>query len=191
MDDPNQLLVALEVFGGQLTSLIEKQGLPPTESDLCKLLVAAIRTAGMLPEESVSREYAAGSRWVDIWVVPSKTAIEVKYERPIPSGRNRPLTQQFGHLLSDFNKIRQIEASTRVVLLIADRAGASYLRKSGRSVLPLLMGDERRIDPSVIAALPQTAQRWALIQGRWSPLMARFIWRSRIGSLEGLAWAVS
>jgi hypothetical protein len=133
MDEPSHLLAALELFGGQLTSVIEKQGLPPTESDLSRILVAAIRTAGMLPDESVSREYAAGSRWIDVWVVPSKTAIEVKYERPIPSSRNRPLTQQFGHLLSDFNKIRQIEASTRVVLLIADRAGANYLRNSGRA----------------------------------------------------------
>jgi hypothetical protein len=58
---------------------------------------------------------------------PLKLAIEMKYRRPIPSGRHLPATQLFGSLLADCNKVGQVDARHRLVVYVPDELGVNYL----------------------------------------------------------------
>ena len=51
---------------------------------------------------------------------------EVKYHRPIPSGRNRPSTQLRGQVVSDFYKLALSDGKQRYMLYLADPRMAAH-----------------------------------------------------------------
>ena len=70
---------------------------------------------------------------------------EIKYHRPIPSGRNRPRTQLRGQLVSDFYKLAMSDSTHSYVLYIADPKMAAHwetampeLRSQGQNPPPSL-----------------------------------------------------
>lgn len=67
---------------------------PINEGAIQDLLALAIGEAEDLEPSRIEIEAASGGKRIDIVVRPSAAGIEIKYHRPIPSGHNRPMTQQ-------------------------------------------------------------------------------------------------
>src|SRR5206468_1728130 len=80
-------------------------------------------------------ERPLGKKRVDVSLTGWDVAIEVKYQRPIPSKKNRPSSQLYGGLLADFNKVASARATRRFVVLVIDTPGINYLNRNSRGLL--------------------------------------------------------
>lgn len=65
----------------------------PSEEGVRQDLAAALRSTLVLQADSVQYEHPTGGSRIDLWIDPSRLAIEVKFHRPIRSGHKRPVTQ--------------------------------------------------------------------------------------------------
>jgi len=180
----------LNAFARQFAAQIEGAGTPASEHAIHFCLALGFQAAHDLDPGSIVFEKPAGRGRIDLWVVPFDLLVEVKFRRAIPSGRNLPATQVFGSLLADFNKIGAAPATTRLVLLVSDKLGVSYLENSGRGLLPLHEGAARVITADDVQALPQTAAKNAVADGQWKRLETELIWKTRVAEWALLAWEV-
>ncbi len=112
IDHPNHLIVALDGFANQFRAQVDAAGPPGSEHAVHFCVALGFQAAYDLPPGSIVFERPSGQgRRTDLWVGPEPgISIEVKYNRPIPSGKNRPFTQLYGSLLADFNKLAQLRA---------------------------------------------------------------------------------
>jgi hypothetical protein len=185
------VVVGLDTFLEQFRSQLENAGPPESEHAIHFCLALGLQAAYRFPPGAIVFERRAVKGRLDLWVIPLDLAIEVKYQRPIPSGRNQPVTQLFGGLLADLNKVARSDATNRVVLYVADPIGVQYLQKSAHTLLPLILGQRSRISSEDIAALPATAASKAVEDGDWLPLTAELIWNRICEKWQAFAWQVA
>ncbi len=161
---------------------------PPSSEHAIHLLFALglVRANLALPGEIVFERRLDDRRRVDIWLRDEDIGIEVKFIRPIPSGRNLPNTQHLGGLLADFNKLARAKFTERLVILVTHTPHFRYLERNAVSVIPLGIGAECVIDLQRIAQLPQTARVAAVSDGDWQPLKVRL----RASTWHDDKWAV-
>jgi hypothetical protein len=122
---------------------------------------------------------------------PYDLAIEVKYLRSHPSGSQPARPVHYGQLLADFNKITQVPARLRLVVLAADDGYVRYIGQSGRSVLPLKAGEKALVTPSSLGRLADTPRQNAESHGPWRDLRTTLRWTSTIRGCSLLAWEVT
>lgn len=165
--------------------------LPASEAGVRDLLSAALRTALELDRAEVVVEARVGRKLLDIWVPSLRLAIEVKYHRRIPSGWNRPMTQQFGDLLADVRKLAAYsEAQARLLVLVADEPGVTHVQNKG--LLPIRDPSRRSIRAADVEGLASTARRRVAAEGPWLDVSLRRVWHDRLaGGLQGFAWEIA
>jgi hypothetical protein len=161
----------------------------PSEEGVREDLAVALRSALGQPTDSIHYEHPFGASRIDLWVAPSRQAIEVKFHRPIRSGHSRPLTQQYGALLADCQKLASADAADRLVVLVTDRAGATHLANKGQ--LPSSTGGEPCLVGTMeVEKLPTTAVGFLSYSGPWIPISVELIWRASGGPWMFFAWRI-
>ena len=191
MDSRMRYEAGLDAFAQQFRAQLANAGVPTSEHAVHFCLALGFQAAYDLAPGAVVFERPTGSGRLDLWFVPFDLVVEVKFRRPIPSGRGLPVTQVFGGLLADFNKVAQFAASSRMVLYVSDLPGIRYLERSGRGILPMSVGLSTRISPDLVATLPGTAARHAVMDGPWTPLAAELVWQDTLDGWHLLAWEVT
>jgi hypothetical protein len=73
----------------------------PLEEGVRQDVALGLRSGFGLPPRSVEFDHPSGTNRIDLWISSIRLAVEVKFHRPIRSGFNRPMTQQYGALLAD------------------------------------------------------------------------------------------
>lgn len=179
----------LEAFAEQFLAQVANAGPPSSEHAIHFCLALGFQAAYDLRPGSVVFEWPLATKRIDLWVAPLDLAVEVKYRRPIPSGRSLPATQLFGQLLADFNKVALAGARNRMVVLVTDAPGMTYLRNSG--LLPLRAGGFRNIMPEQVDGLATSASVNALSAGEWTPLAVELVWERDAAPWQLLAWRVT
>lgn len=183
-------LPGLRGFADQFRAQIRNAGVPHSEHAVHFCLALGIEAAYKFPPGSIVFERPAGAGRLDLAVAPLDLIIEVKFRRPIPSGRNLPATQLYGSLLADFNKVAHASAGNRMVVFVSDTVGVDYLRRSGRAILPLVVGTATEISPDTLASLPITARTNAVADAPWLPIRTNLLWTEVIASWSLFAWMV-
>jgi hypothetical protein len=56
-----------------------------------------------------------------------EVAMEFKFFRPIPSGKNSPMTQLLGKLVNDIYRLLHFEANTRKIIVVTDNKMKKYI----------------------------------------------------------------
>jgi hypothetical protein len=178
---------ALREFASRLDALGE---VPTNEQAVVQLLAQSIlESAAETRPVDVQFEYPTGIEFVDLVVRPDNLAIEVKFHRPIPSGKSRPLTAQFGEILNDVRKLASADATRRVLVLVTDDTGMTHLRN--KDMLPVRSPESVSVGEADIRGLAITAQRHAIPQGTsWDQVAVRLIWSQRLSFGHGIAWEV-
>lgn len=179
----------LEAFAEQFLAEMANAGPPSSEHAIHFCLALGFQAAYDLKPGAILFEWPQATKRIDLWVAPFELAVEVKFRRPIPSGRNLPATQLFGQLLADLNKVALAGARNRMVVFVTDPPGMTYLRNS--SLLPLQRGDSRDIMPEQVDGLATSASVNALSAGRWTPLAVELLWARDAPPWQLLAWRVS
>lgn len=190
MVDSYEFERGLHAFGDQFRAQIDNAGPPSSEHAVHFCLALGFQAAYDLAPGSIVFEKPLNLGRLDLWVVPIGIAVEIKYRRPIPSGRNLPATQLFGSLLADCNKIARADARTRVVVYVSDEPGINYLYRTGRGLLPLRLNERNSIEPDDIEQLPKTAATNAVADGPWVPLTAQLAWEQDFSPWRLLAWQI-
>ncbi|MCC6178142.1 MAG: hypothetical protein IT305_22800 [Chloroflexi bacterium] len=184
------LQVGLDAFAEHFRAQMDFAGPPVHEHSVHFCLAWSFQSVYQWPLGAIVFEHPAGKQQTDIWIAPLNLAIEIKYHRSIPSGHNRPHTQQFGSLLADFNKVASAPSQRRVVVMVSDTTGLAYLKNSGASLLPLHVGQSAMLAWASVAQLAQTAVASAQTHGPWVDHEAKLIWRWDWESWHALAWDV-
>lgn len=193
MDTREWLASGLDAFAAQFRAQADSAGLPGSEHAVHFCLALGLQAAWALPPGAIvfERPSGTGSR-IDLWVrEPRDLVIEVKYLRSHPSGSTPARPMHYGQLLADFNKVAQVRAGLRLVVLAADAGYVSYIERSGRSILPLRTGESASIPESALARLADTPRRKANSHGRWQHLQATLRWSARTAGCSLFAWEVA
>lgn len=173
------LAPALVLFG----ELLERRlslGIFTTEDAVrYTFFIALIQALNLCPEDIVlehNHGTIARAR-IDTWI-PSfggrAYGIEFKYDRPIPSGKNVPLTQKAGHIIKDLFRLAKIDASLgadTVFVYLATREMAGYFGNPNNGLadfFTLRTGLSLRIDSQYLASRSETLRRSA---GEITPCM--------------------
>jgi hypothetical protein len=186
-----ELLAGLDAFAKNFEAQVSAVGAPAHEHAIHFCLALGLQVAHDFPPGALVFERALGSKRIDLWVAPWDLAIEVKYQRPIPGGYNRPFPQLYGSLLADLNKVVQADAGDRLVVFVVDEPGMKYLEKNHGGILPLSVGLTTDVVESMLSRLSATASRGALTHGPWIGLRSELVWRSRAAGWHLLAWRVA
>ncbi|MXY46539.1 MAG: hypothetical protein F4Y44_06030 [Chloroflexi bacterium] len=97
-------------------------------------------------------------------VIP-EIAIEFKYHRSNPSGRNLPSTMSAGQLLADYAKLREFSSGQRIVVYLTDGEMLRYFGNSrnGLSMLLDLNGESEIFDGTlpITKTLREHAGDWS------------------------------
>jgi hypothetical protein len=166
------LTPALVLFAELLERRL-KRGVFTTEDAMrYTCFIALIQALNLQPEDIVLEQdhgEIARAR-IDTWI-PSfggcAYAIEFKYDRPIPSGKNTPVTQKAGHILKDMFRLAEIGTVPKaegVFVYLATREMAGYFSNPNNGLADLFglkMGSSLRIDSRYLAARPETLRRSA------------------------------
>jgi len=166
------LAPAIGLFG----ELIERRlnlGIYTTEDAVRYTFFAALTQALNLRPEDIVLEQDHGSiarAKIDTWI-PSlrgvSYAIEFKYDRPIPGGRNMPLTQKAGHIIRDLFRLAMIDrrlGAQAVLVYLTTREMAGYFTNPNNGLadlFELVAGSTLYIDGQYIAARPESLQHSA------------------------------
>ncbi len=166
------LVPALNLFAELLERRL-KRGAFTTEDAVRYTFFAALIEALSLRPEDIVLEHDHGGiarAKIDTWI-PSfdgyAYGIEFKYDRPIPSGKNAPLTQKAGHVLKDMFRLAKIDATLKVETIfvyLATREMAGYFGNPNNGLADLFglrAGASLRIDSRYIANRPETLRRAA------------------------------
>jgi len=125
---------AASEFADLLRIRFEK-AVPTTEDSIRYTFFAALLRAGLQPHEIVleHRHDAIAGAEIDTFIPGIGTgpgvAIEFKYDRGIPSGRNQPRTMKAGAVISDMGRLRQVRSEClRYFIYVTDEEMAIYWR---------------------------------------------------------------
>lgn len=166
--------------------------LPSSEAGVREFLAQSIRETMTLRPEEVEVEASFGAKRHDIMIHPTEIGIELKYHRRIPSGRNRPMTAQYGQLLADVRKLLSNGAlASGLLVLLTDEAGRTHL--INKHLLPAAWGRSDEITAAEVAGLANSASGPATAAGPWIDATTSLVWMAeRIGNqgLTGFAWSV-
>jgi hypothetical protein len=166
------LVPAIDLFG-ELLERRFKLGVYTSEDAVrYTFFVALIQALDLRPEDIVL-EHDHGSiarAKIDAWV-PSfggrSYAIEFKYDRPIPSGRNAPLTQKAGHIIKDMFRLAKIDTAVgaeAVFVYLTTREMAGYFSNPNNGLADLFglgTGSSLTIDNRYLLSRPETLRRSA------------------------------
>lgn len=193
MTKTSQFVGGLDAFRMQLTAQAAHEGKEVLrhEHTLHFCLALGFQSALQLPPGSIVFERTIGRARIDLWLRPLDLIIEVKFMRPLPSGRNRPMTQQAGDLLADFNKVVHVPACDRLILLVADPVAVSHLTRNYDGILPMAVGTRFQLLPACLDQLATTAATRAVADGEWLALDSELIWQSSCEGWELFAWHVA
>jgi len=164
--------------------------MPANERAVVQMLAQAV-LAGAADDDAheVFFEYPSGSEYIDMRVTPDDVLIEVKYHRPIPSGKNRPLTAQFGDILNDVRKLAVADAADRVLVLVTDDSGLNHL--VNHQVLPVRWPRPVVVDAGAVDSLAVTAKRHALPYGSsWINVSVERLWTRELEFGHVITWRV-
>lgn len=189
----NWLTAGLDAFAEQFRAQTGSAGLPSSEHAVHFCLALGLQAAWALPPGAIvfERPSRNGTR-TDLWVgAPHDLAIEVKYLRSHLSGSQPARPMHYGQLLADFNKITQVPARLRLVVLAADDGYVRYVQQSGRSVLPVTSGQTALVTPSSLGRLADTPRQKAESHGPWRDLRTTLRWTSTIRDCSLFAWEVT
>jgi hypothetical protein len=189
----NSLVSGLDAFAEQFRAQADSAGLPSSEHAVHFCVALGLQAAWALPPGAIvfERPSRNGTR-TDLWVgEPHDLAIEVKYLRSHPSGSQPARPMHYGQLLADFNKLAQVPARLRLVVLAADDGYVRYVEQSGRSVLPMKVGETTRITPPSLGRLADTPRQKAESHGPWRDLRTTLRWTSTIRGCSLFAWEVA
>lgn len=188
---PHRLTSGLDAFAAQFQAQLAHDGVPSNENAIVLYLALGFQSAYALAPGAIIFERRITGGRIDLWVSPLELAVEVKFRRPIPSGKTLPATQLFGDLLADFNKLARETARQRLVVLATDAAGLIYLDGGGGKLLPLTEQAKASIGVDELPRLAKTAATRAEADGPWTPLTAELIWRREAAPWHLLAWLVA
>jgi hypothetical protein len=189
----NSLVAGLDAFAEQFRAQADSAGLPSSEHAIHFSLALGLQAAWALPSGAIvfERPSRSGTR-TDLWVgEPHDLAIEVKYLRSHLSGSQPARPMHYGQLLADFNKVTQVPARLRLIVLAADDGYVRYIEQSGRSVLPLKAGETALVTPSSLGRLADTPRQKAESHGPWHDLRATLRWTTTIRDCSLFAWEVT
>jgi hypothetical protein len=126
---------------------------------------ALLETERLAPEEIVLEHRHPGieKALIDTWIPnmgPAGTAIEFKYDRDIPSGRNSPRTQKAGKIFHDLYRLGQVhaEANKIFVYLASSEMAKHFLSERNRlsAFFSLKPRASLRIDDAFLADRAQS-----------------------------------
>jgi hypothetical protein len=160
------MLAIFQRFGDLLDERF-KRGVVTTEDSVRYTFFAALLNAGILPHEVVL-EYphpAIERAKIDTWLPSYKegsVAIEFKYDRDPPGGKNQPKTQKAGYVFKDLH--RQVHVAKEIgvrsfFVYVTSEEMATYFRNpiNGHTQLwSLGAGEELGIDEDYFSNKPQT-----------------------------------
>lgn len=190
MPDNDWLTRGLDGFADQLSAQVAAAGQPGHEHAIHFCLALGLNAAWNLKPGSIIFEFPSAGRRIDVFVLAYDLAIEVKYQRPIPSERNRPFPQLFGGLLADFNKVAASAASQRLGILVADQLGIDYIVRNHHGVLAVEADRVAVISSQSLDLLSQTASSRAVENDSWRALQNTLVWRRHVGDWHLLAWKI-
>lgn len=145
-----------------------RAGAPTSEDSIRYTFFAALVTAGGLAPEEVVLEYphpAIPRAKIDTWLPEyqgSAVAIEFKYDRDLPGGRNIPRTQKAGALFKDLYRLVQVIEQTGargLFVYVTNAQMASYLANPQNGLngfYELVPGAMLRIDSALLRSRAQT-----------------------------------
>jgi len=81
---------------------------------------------------------------------------EVKYHRPIPSGRNRPFTQLRGQVVSDLYKLALSDGQQRYLLYVADPEMAAHWERQMEMLMQATRTSPVHLSSEWLAKQPKT-----------------------------------
>ena len=166
------LLPALHLFAAFLDRRLKRGAFTTEDAVRYTFFAALIEALNLLPEDIILEQNhgSIARAKIDTWI-PSLDGyaygIEFKYDRPIPSGKNAPLTQKAGHVLKDIFRLAKIDASLKVETIfvyLATREMAGYFGNPNNGLTDLFglgAGASMRIDSKYIASRPETLRRAA------------------------------
>ncbi len=128
---------------------------------------AAVTTAGYVPRDILLEVPHPSINGAEIDTVIAsggqpKTALEFKYSRTIPSGKNKPRTQVAGAVLADIFRLARIPrswASHKYMVYLTDSEMAAYFQNPSNRLDRLFeasIGQEIRLGAEFIAPLAAT-----------------------------------
>lgn len=166
------LTPAIDLFGELLERRL-KLGVYTAEDAVRYTFFASLMQAQDLRPEDIVLEHNHGSierAKIDTWI-PSfggrSYAIEFKYDRQIPSGRNTPLTQKAGHIIKDLFRLAKIDATLGAEALfvyLATREMGGYFSNPNNGLADLFRlapGSSLHIDNHYLLNRPETLRRSA------------------------------
>lgn len=124
----------IESFCDLLRIRLERDVFTTEDSIRYTFFAALLGVGGLRPEEIVLeyRHPAIARAEVDTWI-PSfsgrSLAIEFKYDRPLPGGKNTPRTQRAGHVFNDIRRLAPLATqlgSRCLIVYVATREMSSY-----------------------------------------------------------------
>jgi len=134
MEIRDTIIKAASEFADLLRIRFEK-AVPTTEDSIRYTFFAALLRSGLQPHEIVleHRHDAIGRAEIDTFIpgigAGPAVAIEFKYDRGTPSGRNQPRTMKAGAVVSDMSRLRQVRSEwLRYFIYVTDQEMAFYWR---------------------------------------------------------------
>lgn len=194
MDARDPLESGLGAFAEQFQAQADSAGLPASEHAVHFCLALGLQAAWALAPGDIVFERPAGrdGTRTDLWIgEPYDLAIEVKYLRSHPRGSQPARPMHYGQLLADFNKVAQVRCRQRLIVLAADDGYLRYIEQSGRSVLPLRVGQAVSIAPLCLDRLAETPRQKAQSYGPWRDLRASLRWTRKMTGMCLFAWEVT
>lgn len=124
----------IESFCDLLRSRLEKDVFTTEDSIRYTFFAALLGVGGLRPEEIVLeyRHPAIARAEVDTWIPSSSgrsVAIEFKYDRPLPGGKNTPRTQRAGHVFNDIRRLAPLATNPSArcfIVYVATREMSAY-----------------------------------------------------------------
>jgi len=162
---PSELAVAwpqlLQRFGQEMERRLAQE--MPTAEDTVRcafyleLIAVGIRAEAMILERPHPHPQLQ-QKEIDLSVIRpgGMWDFEVKYHRPIHSGRNRPLTQLRGQVVSDFYKLALSDGQQRYLLYVADLEMAAHWERQMEMLMQATRTSPARLTSEWLAKQPKT-----------------------------------
>jgi hypothetical protein len=178
----------LEDFGREVERRLARE-IATTEDTIRYYFYLRLMAAGIQPEAMILERPHPDSRLrkkeIDLSVVSPEGVwdFEVKYHRPIPSGRNRPFTQMRGQVVSDLFKLALSDGQQRYLLYLADPEITAHWERQMETLMqanrvsPMLLtrewlaGQPKTLKSTVrggIGFLPEDVVPSVWVQASWS-----------------------
>jgi hypothetical protein len=138
------------------------RGIPTTEDTVRYYFFLRLMRNGIQPESMILERPHPNPRFkqkeVDLSVIcpGGMWDFEVKYHRPIPSGRNRPFTQLRGQLISDLYKLALSDGLRRYLLYVADQEMAAHCERHMEMLMQATRTSPVRLTCEWLAKQPET-----------------------------------